>query len=121
MGRKALLFTLLVLFLAMLACGSGGAIGQPTEQPKLTIISVSQGTSKFGRTQATIHVRNDSSRIVKGVKLHADCYKDGKVIASEWLPAEPYDLNPGQEAIESVRFGEGITCDEIKARATANR
>lgn len=120
--RKVLL--LLILALPVLACGgsaTGSGGGVEASPPVFRVISANVGTSTYGRTEVTVRATNDSGRLVEGVRINVDCYDGGTLIATEWMPADPYDVAAGAEVIRSVRFAEGVTCDNVKARITARR
>lgn len=70
------------------------------------------------RQMVTIHVRNDGDATAQIVKVWADCYYDGKVVATEWMPTEPYHLAPGQESVREVWFDKGIECDSVRTRVS---
>ena len=115
-------WTILVLALVVLA-GCVVAMpdlpeAAPALKPEITIVSVKLGKSTYGRTQGTVHIRNDNSATVAGVKVWVDCYQGTTIGEAEWMPADPYDLAPGAEAVVNVRFAEGVKCDKIRARVT---
>jgi len=111
----ALVLLIIVLFLVVSGEDGGGRIGA-TPRPKavITIVSAVQGESRWGRTQVVVRVRNGTGRTAVGVEVHADCYRGGTVVATEWMPVKPREFEPGRESTQDVTFGEGVVCDDIK-------
>lgn len=102
--------------LLSLACVSAGTRAT-TRKANLTIVSAVLNRDRGGRDQMVIHIRNDDTIMGENIRIWADCYNDsGTIIASEWLPSDPYSLAPKQESVRSIRFAEGVRCARGRAR-----
>ena len=118
------IIVILVLLFLLYSCWRGlqsvdspsGSYRTATPETQITILSAVQGKSQYGRTQVVVHIRNDTGHTAGGVKVHAECYRGGKLVATDWHPADPYDLEPAMDVGVTVRFDEGVICDDIKVR-----
>jgi hypothetical protein len=142
------IIVILVLLFLLYSCWRGlqsvdspsGSYRTATPETQITILSAVQGKSQYGRTQVVVHIRNDTGHTAGGVKVHAECYRGGKLVghtaggvkvhaecyrggklvATDWHPADPYDLEPAMDVGVTVRFDEGVICDDIKVRTTVH-
>jgi hypothetical protein len=118
MKKTIVMFVVLASIVSACLMGSDDLSFIEDDKPEVTIVSVVQGVSKWDRTQATIHIRNDGPGTAEGVKIWADCYNGGEVTDTEWLPSEPYDLPEGEISIRDITFDEDVTRVKIKGRVT---